>query len=471
MFKYLNKGKAFYTSLLKLALPVVLQNVLNSSLVMVGTFMLGQLGETEIAAATLANTPFFVVLLMVFGFQSGSSVLFSQYWGKKDMKSINKILGIGVYACTGITFIFSLTCFIFAGKIMAVINHDPEIIRLASQYMRITAFSYVLNAVSVVYISAQRSMENPKLGLIILTNTTVIDTTLSYILIFGKLGFPAMGVKGAAYAVLTARIIEFIITMSYAFFIQGRLKLDLKRLLRPGKEFIHDFIKYSGPVVLNEAIWGLGFSLYSVIYSLMDKSYLAANTVAGNIERITSSVTFGFAVAAGIIIGKLIGEGKEREVQETGKTFNILSAMIGVCLSGILLLSAPVIIEKFNLPAATIDVIHMFIVVMAFLIPFRCNLVVNIIGTLRAGGDTRFVFMIDTGYMWLICLPLAALFGLVLHLPVIWVILMPVLEDVLKGVSGLIRFLSGKWITNVTRSEAITGDEVIDSQIITHVEI
>lgn len=471
MFKYLNKDKTFYKSLLKLALPVVLQNVLNSSLVMVGTFMLGRLGETEIAAATLANTPFFVVLLMVFGFQSGSSVLFSQYWGKKDLKSINKILGIGVYACTGITFIFSLICFVFAGKIMSVINHDPEIIRLASQYMRITAFSYVLNAVSLVYISAQRSIENPKLGLIILTNTMVVDTTLSYILIFGKLGIPAMGIRGAAYAVLTARIIEFIITMSYAFFIQGKLKLNIKHLLRPGREFIHDFIHYSGPVVLNEAIWGLGFSLYSVIYSLMDKSYLAANTIAGNIEKITSAVTFGFAIAASITIGKMIGEGKEKEAQETGKTFNILSAIIGLCLSGILLLAAPLIISKFNLPASTIKIVNMFIVVMAFIIPIRCNLVVNIIGTLRAGGDTRFVFMIDTGYMWLLCLPLAAVFGLVLHLPVIWVILMPVLEDILKGLSGLIRFLSGKWINNVTRSEVYTGDEVIDSQIITHLEV
>lgn len=471
MLKHLNKGKAFYKSLLVLALPVMLQNVLNSSLAMVGTFMLGILGETEIAAATLANTPFFVVQLLIFGFQSGSSVLFSQYWGKRDLKAINKILGIGVYACAGITLIFSTVCFIFSHNIMSMISHDPEIIRLASQFMRITAFSYVLNAVSVVYISAQRSIENPKLGLIILTNTTVIDTTLSFILIFGKFGVPALGIRGAAYAVLTARIVEFIITMSYAFFIQGKLKLDLKNLLQPGKEFIADFIRFSGPVVLNETIWGIGFSLYSIIYSLMDKSYLAANTIAGNMEKILSSLFFGFAIAAGIIIGQMIGAGKEKEAQETGKTFNILSALIGIVLSIILITGSPIILRFFNIPDSTRAIVKMFILVMAAILPVRSNVVINLIGTLRAGGDTRFVFFIDTGFMWLICLPLAALFGLVLHLPVIWVILMPAMEDVLKGISGLIRFISGKWINNLTRPEVFQGDEVVDSQIITHLEV
>ncbi len=450
----------------------MLQNLLNSSLAMVGTFMLGRLGETEIAAATLANTPFFVILLMIFGFQSGSSVLFSQYWGKKDLKAINRILGIGVYSCAGITLLFSFVCFLFAQDIMGVINRDPQIVKLAAQYMRITAFSYVLNAVSLVYISAQRSIANPKLGLIILTNTMVIDTALSYIFIFGKFGAPALGVKGAAYAVLTARIIEFIITMSYAFFIQGKLKLNLQQLLRPGKEFIHDFIKYSGPVVLNEAVWGLGFSMYSVIYSLMDKSYLAAYTVAGNLERILSSVFFGFAIAAGIIIGQLIGAGKENEARETGKTLNLLSAIIGLFLSGVLLIVAPFIIGKFNLPPATITVVKMFTVVMAVLIPIRCNWVVNAIGTLRAGGDTKFVFMVDTVFMWLLCLPLAAVFGLWMHLPVIWVILMPALEDALKWISGLIRFYKGKWLNNITRAEIFTGDEAVaDSEIITHLEV
>lgn len=472
MFGQLNKGKAFYKALFRLAMPVMLQNLLNSSLVMVGTFMLGRLGETEIAAATLANTPFFVVQLIIFGFQSGSGVLFSQYWGKKDWKAVNKILGIGVYSCAGITLLFSLVCFLFAPDIMALINRDPDIVRLAAQFMRITSFSYVLTAISVVYISAQRSIGNPKLGLFILTSTMVIDTLLSYTLIFGKFGAPALGVRGAAYAVLIARIIEFFITMGYAFLVQGKLKLDIQLLLHPGKVFIKDFLKYSGPVVLNEAVWGLGFSLYSVIYSLMDKSYLAAYTVAGNIEKILSSAFFGFAIAAGIIIGQLIGAGKEKEARETGKTFNLLSALIGLFLSSVLLLVAPFIISKFNLPPATIAVVKSFIVVMAVLIPLRCNWVVNAIGTLRAGGDTKFVFMVDTVFMWLLCLPLAAVFGLWLGLPVIWVILMPALEDALKWSSGLIRFFKGKWLNNITRPEMLTGDEALaDDRVITHLEV
>lgn len=471
MFKSLNRGKAFYKALFKLAMPVMLQNLLNSSMAMVGTFMLGRLGETQIAAATLANTPFFVVLLIIFGFQSGSGVLFSQYWGKKDLKAINRILGIGVYSCAGITLTLSTLCFLFAPQIMALINRDPEIIRLAAQYMRITSFSYVLNAISLVYIGAQRSIGNPKLGLFILTNTMVIDTVLCYTLIFGKFGAPALGVKGAAYAVLIARIIEFIITVSYAFFVQGKLKLDMRRLVRPGKIIARDFLKYSAPVVLNEAVWGFGFSLYSVIYSLMDKSYLAANTIAGNIERILSSVFFGFAIAAGIIIGQLIGAGKEEEARETGKTLNLLSAFIGIILGAVLLTAAPVIIRQFDLPPETLKAVKTLAVILALMIPLRSNWVVNAIGTLRAGGDTKFVFIVDVVFMWLLCLPLAAVFGLWLHLPVVFVFLMPALEDMLKWLSGLIRFFKGKWINNLTRPEVFTGDEpVVDDRIITHLE-
>lgn len=459
MFNSLKRGKAFYRALLMLALPVMLQNVLNSSLAMIGTFMLGVLGETEIAAATLANTPFFIINLLIFGFQSGSSVLFSQYWGKRDLQAINRILGIGIYFCAGITLLFSGTCFLFARDIMAIISRDAEIIELAARFMRISAFSYVLNAISVVYISAQRSIENPKLGLKILTTTMVIDTALSYVLIFGKLGAPALGIRGAAYAVLTARIIEFIITMSYAFFVQGNLKLNVSWLLRPGARFLGDYVRYSGPVVLNETLWGIGFTLYSVIYSLMDKSYLAANTIAGNTEKILSSVFFGLAMAAAIMVGQLIGAGKEEEARQTGKAFNTLSVLVGLALSVVLVTASPVLINSFNLPDATKDIVRMFILIMAVIMPMRSNLVINIIGTLRAGGDTRFVFAIDTGFMWLICLPLAWLFGLVLKLPVFWVVLMPALEDVLKGSAAMLRFRSGKWINNLTRPTKDTAQE------------
>ncbi|HOU09108.1 MAG TPA: MATE family efflux transporter [Clostridiales bacterium] len=451
MLTHLKRDKGFYRQLGSLAAPVMLQNLLNNSLAMVGTFMLGMLGETEIAAATLAGTPFFVLQLLVFGFQSGASVLFSQYWGKKDLKAVNRILGIGLYFCAALTFLFSLVCFLFAGKIAGLISNDAETVRLAAQFMRITAFSYVLNAMSIVYLSAQRSIGRPKVGLFILTNTMAMDTLLSYILIFGKLGLPAMGIRGAAWAMAAARVIEFVITLIYAVFFGGRLKLDARCLLRPGRELIGDFIRYSGPVVLNEAVWGLGSSLYSVIYSLMDKSYLAAYTVAGNIEKILSSVNFGFAMAAAIMMGQFIGAGKQREAREAGKTFNVLGLFVGIFISLVLLAGSPLILGAFRLPEATKDVVRLFLLVTIVIMPLRSNLVVNLLGNLRAGGDTRFVFLIDTGYMWFVCLPLAFLFSMVFHLPVFWVILMPALEDVLKEISALKRFFSGKWMTDLTR--------------------
>lgn len=234
MFSYLNRGKAFYRNLVFLSLPIVLQNLVTTSLAMVDTFMVGMLGETPLAAVTLANLPIFVIQLLVFGIQSGSAVLISQYWGKKDTDSINRVIGVAAFVAGGISVLFALTLFFFPAQVMGLLTNDTGLRDIAAQYGRIVGFSYIFNSLTGVYVGAHRSMENPKLGLIVFSISMCANTFLNWVFIFGSLGAPRLGVVGAALATLISRVIEFAVMVLYAV-LNRRFRLRPSLVLRPAR--------------------------------------------------------------------------------------------------------------------------------------------------------------------------------------------------------------------------------------------
>ncbi len=453
MFKKLGlpTEKDFYRAFFAIAVPVVLQNLVNNSLVFIDTFMLSFLNESAIAAANLATLPFFVVMLMLFGFQSGSGMIISQYWGKRDVATINRVIGIAMMSCCVVTVAASSIMFILPAQIIGLINKDPEVVRLAAGYSRIVAFSFVLNAFTSIYITAQRNMEKPKIGLYVHSSAMIVNTALNYVLIFGKFGAPAMGVAGAAIATLISRFVEFGITAVYALFIAKNIKLDFKAMLRPGLDITRDFFRNATPVILNETIWGLGFSQFAVIFSLMNTSVMAAYTIAGNAERVIGMFNFGIALAAGVLVGKATGAGDFDRAYRYGKAVGIIAISQAVVMGVVLLLAAPAVLSVMNISGETKAVAHMMLVVFALLMPFRAFNVTNLVGTLRSGGDARFVMFVDVGVLWLVGLPLAYLTGIIFKLPPVFVMLAFVADDVFKFVASGIRLLSRKWMRNITR--------------------
>ena len=271
MFSYLNRGGAFYRNVAKLAFPILLQNLCTTLLGLVDTFMVGALGEAPLAAVLVANIPVFIIQLIIFGLQSGSSVLISQFWGKGDTDSINRVIGMGIYVAGAISLLFASVMFFFPVQLMGLLADNAELVPLAAQYARIVGFSYIFNCLTGVYVGAHRAMENPKLGTIVFACSMVANTFLNWVFIFGNLGAPAMGVQGAAFATLLARILEFIITFSYAL-TNRRFRMKPALMVRPGKVLIQKFVRYSGPVVLNETLWGIGASLYKVVMGHMEGS-------------------------------------------------------------------------------------------------------------------------------------------------------------------------------------------------------
>ena len=464
MFSCLNQGKSFYKNLIALCIPMVLQNLVTTSLAIVDTFMVGMLGETPLAAVTLANLPIFVIQFVVFGLQGGSSVLISQYWGKQDMRAIVRVMSVAFTVAGSVSVLFALAMFFFPTQIMGLLTNDPALRDIAAEYGRIVGFSYVFNSFTSIYVGAHRSTENPKLGLIVFSSSMIANTILNWIFIFGKLGAPALGVAGAALATLLSRILEFIIAMVHSA-CNKRLTLKFSLLLHPGRDMWRRFLKYATPVVLNETIWGLGTALYPTIMGHMDGSteILAAYAVAGNIDRFCSVALFAVSSAAAVIVGREIGAGRSKEsVYNVGKALLMVATALGVAVGAVLLIVTYAVVKPFvypiypafqNCPGAA-EITTMILTIVAIFAPFRAFCATNIVGVLRGGGDVNFTTAIDVLPLWLISLPLAALSGLVAHLSIFWVYMSIETENMIKLVLGLWRIRSRKWIRDVTRNSS-----------------
>ena len=299
-------------------------------------------------------------------------------------------------------------------------------------------------------------MERPQLGLYILMVSMTLNTFLNWVFIFGNLGAPALGVRGAALATLIARSAELVIVVVHLLTTKF-FRVQPALVLLPGLDMVKRFVRYGGPVVCNETLWGLGTSMFATVMGHMEGSteILAAYTIAGNVEKICMVFSFGIAATAAIIIGREIGAGRTDQVYNTGLTLNTLAALCGACLGVLLWLFArfvaPVwVFPLFHLSEGAESVATMMITVMALYMTLKDFNSVNIVGVLRGGGDVRAATLIDIGPLWTCAIPYAAICGLVLRLPVFWVYLAFPLEQIIKCSIGIARLRSGKWIRDVT---------------------
>lgn len=456
MFSYMNRGKAFYRDVVTLALPIILQNLLSSSMSFLDTFMVGLLGETPMAAVTLANIPVFVIQLATFGLQSGASVLISQYYGKGDTDSINRVLGIGLYAGGGLTLLFGCVMCFIPEQFMSLFGNNSAVISVAADYARIVSFSFFFSTLTQVYLAVHRSMANPKLGLYVLAVPMATNTFLNWVFIFGELGMPAMGVKGAALATTLSCVLQFVIVLIHAF-VSKSFRLKPALIFRPGTDMLRRYIRYAAPVVLNETLWGLGNSLYPTIMGHMDGSQaiLAAHGLSGNIVNLVSVAAFGVAGTVAIIIGREIGAGRKDEVYEVGLALDTLAFLVGL-ITGLLAIVLtlfvlePYLYPLFKLSAEASEIATIMLVVTFSALSVRTFNSANVVGVLRGGGDVKTATLIDLTPLWCVAIPLAALSGLVLRWGILAVQISVAMENVVKFFAGVHRLRSGKWIHDVT---------------------
>ena len=460
MFKDLKRGPNFYKRLWRLSLPMILQNLITFSLGLIDTFMVSQLGNTEMAAVTTANVPVFLLISIVFGVQSGLGILVSQYWGKRDMESISRAIGVAAGMGTGLALLLAAAFFAFPVQIMDLLSNEHELSVLGAPYLRIIGFSYVFNMLSSVYVSAQRSVENPNFGLKLFGMSTVANTCLNYVLIYGKFGAPMLGIKGAALATLCARILEFLVCLVYA--VRSKIiPLQYKALFHPGMEMARRFVKYASPVVVNEIGWGLGNSLMTVILGYTDNSvqFLAAYSVTGNLGRLFLVVCFGLGAATAVMVGKASGEGQSTEyVMSLGHALLQFTVLVGAGIAVfscalVPLLFQPVVFPLFKLYGESAHIATALAIAAFSTIPLHAYSISAVTGVMRSGGDVIWATALDLGPQWLLALPLTVLFALVLKADYWLIAFATQAESFLKVPLCAIRCHSPKWIHDVTIPE------------------
>jgi len=444
--------KEYYRRLVRLGLPIALQQFITSSLNMVGVIMIGQLGAAPVAGVGLANQIFFLLNLLIFGITSGSAMFTAQLWGKGDVTNIRKVLGLGLTLSLSAGIAFLIIAEFLPAGVLSIYSKDPLVISLGSDYLRIMGFSFVLYAITMSYSSVLRSTGDVQTPLFVTITALSLNTLLSYVFIFGKLGFPVMGVKGAANALLLARLVECAVLLWLTYRRGSPAAGRLKELFSYDLAFARKVLKPALPVVANEVLWSTGTSAYSVAYARIGTDAIAAMNIAASIDNMAFVLIFGFGHACAIMVGNRIGEGDEPQAFRYALRTLFLGMLAAVLVGAIILASANTLLTLYNVPPEVIDYAHHVLVIIGLLLWLRATNMILFIGVFRSGGDTRFAFILDGVIIWVVGVPLAFIGAFVFHLPVYWVYLLAMSEEITKWSLGMYRFFSRKWIHNLAQA-------------------
>ena len=443
--------REFYKKVLVLVLPMALQNLINVGVTAADVVMLGKVGEDVLSGSSLAGQVQWVMSLVFFGLASGASVLIAQYWGKKDIETIEKIIGITL-RCSLITgVIFTAASWVFPVQIIRLFTNEPAVISEAVKYLRIVSCSYIIISFTMMYLNVIKSVEKVVVSTVVYSISLVFNIVLNYTLIFGKFGMPAMGIEGAAIATLLARILELGITVVYAWKMNTAVKFRIKHLFVKDRLLWNDFVKYATPVILNELLWGAGYSANTAIMGHMGSSAVAANSVAHTIRQLSMVVSFGVGNATAIMMGKAIGEGREDIAKDYGRRFVNLSLMTGIAGTVLILVIRPFVVHVMGFEAETSGLIYFFLLVMAFYVIGQSYNSTCIVGVFRSGGDTKFGLYVDIGCLWGGSILLGALAAFVFHAPIHVVYLLIMSDEFIKVPLSYWRYRKKKWLNNVTR--------------------
>lgn len=443
------KDKVFLKAMLTLAIPIALQNLITTSLNLVDNLMIGKLGETPIAAVGLANQYFFIFTLCIMGINAGANIFMAQFWGKKNVKDIKKMLGIDIIIGFIATIIFGLAAFVFPHKIMGILSNDMEVIYLGSQYLRIVSISTIFVNLSQCLSSALRSTGQPSIPMYASLIGVLCNAVLNWVFIFGNLGAPKMGVAGAALATTIARGIEFIYILSSVYIGKNIVAAKIKELFTFNFKDIKVYFKVSTSVILNELVWSLGMTAYTVSYSFIGTRAVATMQIANTLNNMFMVICTGLGVAAAIIIGNKIGAEEEDVAIDYSKKIGIFAPIAGFILGIIIWIAAPLIVKPFDVSAeACADTIRV-LRIMAIFSALRFFNTVLIIGVFRGGGDTLYTMLVQLGTVWFYAVPIAFFAAIVLKMPVEVVFFLICSEELVKLSFSISRLKSCKWIKNV----------------------
>ncbi|MDR1862357.1 MAG: MATE family efflux transporter [Treponema sp.] len=442
--------KEFYKSLFIIAIPIMLQNLINSLVNMLDTIMIGRLGTVEIAAVGLGNQIFFLYNLTLFGICSGGAIFTAQFWGKKDIRGIRKNMGFCMTLNLMVGILFTAGAAFIPDKLIGFYSRDPLVIRAGEVYLRTLAPSFIPFAINLALVLTLRSVEKVKLAIMATLVALSMNGALNYLFIFGAGPVPAMGVRGAALATVISRFVETLILVTVSYARRYPPAGSPGELFAFNGPYVRRFLKITLPVILNEIAWSTGITVQNLIFARTDTDAIAAFNITNTFSQLTWVIFIGLGNGMAVLVGKKIGEGREQTARDYASLIirfaPLLSLAVGAALFG---LSAflPLV---FNVGPAVLKAASQMFLILCLSYPFRAFNMSMVIGICRAGGDTVFCVIYDIAVMWLLALPLAAAAAFVFGAPV-WVIYLCIsAEEPVKMFLGLWRFRSGRWLHSVT---------------------
>ena len=439
----------YFPSVQKIAFPIIIQQLMFAGLNMLGVVLVGQKGETSVAAVGLAGQLAFLLNLVHFGIISGAAMFTAQFWGKQDIPNLRRVLGLCLIFAISASAIFFSLAQLLPSEILSIYSKDPEVIALGTNYVRVFSWTFLFFAITFSYALVMRSTGDVRTPTTISVGALLLSTFLSYSLIFGKFGFPELGIQGAAIAAVIARALECVTLVSVTYIKKSPVAASLRELTDFDKTFIGKVLKPMLPVILNELFWALGITTYNIIYARMGTASFAAMNIVSTIEQMAFVLFIGISNATSVLVGNRIGAGKEDEAFiYAGRSLGLGFAG-GILIGLVLQLIKVPILSLYNVSPDVIENASRVINIITFFLWVRVSNMTIVVGILRAGGDTRFSLFLDGIIIWLVGVPMAYLGANVFHLPVYFVYLCAMSEEATKWVLGMLRYRSRKWINNL----------------------
>ena len=444
------RDPGFLRKLWVIAVPIALQNLINFGVTAADTIMVGRLGEVQFSAVAVSNQLTILYMVTSLGVAAGCGVLAAQYWGADNKQKVREIIAFMYRVMALVTLFFAGVAFFFPEYVLRFIIPDhPEVIAEGVRYLRIMAVGYLFFGFTTAGVAVLRSTGTVKIAVVVSSVSLVVSVFLNYALIFGRFGFPALGVPGAAIATSVARLVECVILAVYLFRFEESVAFRIRHIFQPSEGVARSFAIHSSPVMVNEVGWALANFMVGVVVGRMGQEFVAANGIATLLVQFVGVAILGLASAAAAIVGNSIGAGAQEEAKRYANGMLALSFLVGV--------AGFVVIQAVRLPVIYFYEISETAQFYARQIThavsvntiFHSIALVAILGTLRGGGDTKFAMLIDVVFVWLVAIPLGALAGLWFGWPVVIVYIILRSEDLFKVGLVLWRIPRGKWLKDV----------------------
>ena len=445
------KDREFYKSFFQLYIVLVLQNIVTLSVNLADNIMLGAYGEISLSGVTAVNQIQFLYQQLLIAFGDGMVIFCSQYWGKKQIQPMKKVIAIAMRFGVATAVMLFLVITLFPGQAMQVFTTDERIIREGVTYLRTIRFTYLFFAVTQMLLAALRSTEVAKIALNLSVLALVVNCSINYVLIFGRFGAPELGVTGAAIGTLTARILECAVLIGYIVQKEKYLRLKLADFMQRDQTLLKDYLKVLMPLLVFSVLWGINTAMQTVVLGHMNSAAIAANSAASNLYLVVKSAAVGAASAASVMIGKTIGMGDGELVKRYARKLQILFLLLAIA-GGILLYFIRIpVLSLYDLSPETMELANQFLIILSVVYVAMAYQMPTNAGIIKGGGSVYFSAKLDTVCICLIVIPLSCYMAFVAGASSAVVVICLNIDQFIKCVPVFLKVNYGNWMKKLTR--------------------